>query len=47
MTDLIYLYALIGTEPESDLGAGLAGEPLRLMRGGEVLAVVGEALRPA
>ena len=42
MTGLLYMYALIGTGPEGDLGTGLAGEPLRLVRGGGVLAVVGE-----
>ena len=38
----LYLYALVGSGLEGGLGTGLAGEPLRLVRGGGVLAVVGE-----
>ena len=38
----LYLYALVGSGLEGDLGTGLAGEPLRLVRGGGVGAVVGE-----
>lgn len=38
----LYLYAVIENAPES-LGNGVAGEPLRLVRCGEVLVVAGEA----
>jgi Gas vesicle synthesis protein GvpL/GvpF len=38
----LYMYALIGAGPEGDLGTGLAGEPLRLVRRDGVGAVVGE-----
>ncbi|HVG06126.1 MAG TPA: GvpL/GvpF family gas vesicle protein [Thermoanaerobaculia bacterium] len=39
----LYLYAVIDEEPAVPLGAGLAGEPLRLVRCGELLVVAGEA----
>ena len=39
----LYLYAVIDEEPALPLGAGLAGEPLRLVRCGELLVVAGEA----
>ncbi len=39
----LYLYAVIDEEPALPLGAGLAGEPLRLVRCGELLLVAGEA----
>ncbi len=39
----LYLYAVIDEEPAEPLGAGLAGEPLRLIRCGELLVVAGEA----
>ncbi|HEX5719061.1 MAG TPA: GvpL/GvpF family gas vesicle protein [Thermoanaerobaculia bacterium] len=39
----LYLYAVIDEEPAEPLGAGLAGEPLRLVRCGELLIVAGEA----
>lgn len=39
----LYLYAVIDEEPSLPLGAGLAGEPLRLVRCGELLVVAGEA----
>jgi len=38
----LYLYAVIEEEPAVPLGAGLAGEPLRLVRCGELLVVAGE-----
>lgn len=38
----LYLYALVGEEPAHPLGHGLAGEPLRLVRSGDILAVAGE-----
>lgn len=38
----LYLYAVLSEEPSS-LGNGVAGEPLRLVRCGEVLVVAGEA----
>jgi len=38
----LYLYAVLGAVPSADAGAGLAGEPLRLLRCGEVLAAAGE-----
>ena len=34
----LYLYAVIDEEPAEPLGAGLAGEPLRLVRCGELTA---------
>lgn len=40
-TDL-YLYALTGASPGIDLGAGLAGEPLRQVGEGTLTAIVGE-----
>lgn len=44
----LYLYALVDEEPAHPLGHGLAGEPLRLVRSGEILAVAGEReARPA
>lgn len=44
----LYLYALVDKEPGQPLGQGLAGEPLRVVRSGEILAVAGErASRPA
>lgn len=42
---MIYLYALLDETPEAPLGEGLAGEPLRLVRHGGLLAAVGD--RPA
>jgi hypothetical protein len=39
----LYLYAVIDEEPALPLGAGLAEEPLRLVRCGELLVVAGEA----
>lgn|GEM_PF-669615 len=39
--DLYYLYAIVGREPMGDLGAGLAGEPLRRIGGGPVCAIAG------
>ena len=38
----LYLYAVLGQAPSADAGAGLAGEPLRLLWCGEVLAAAGE-----
>ena len=38
----VYLYALLGERPPAPLGEGLAGEPLRLVAAGDVLAVVGD-----
>jgi len=38
----LYLYALLGGPPSGPLGAGLAGEPLRLVRCGDLLAVAGD-----
>ena len=38
----LYLYAVIDEEPGA-LGSGLAGEPLRLIRCGDLLVVAGEA----
>jgi hypothetical protein len=44
----LYLYALVDEEPGLPLGHGLAGESLRLVRSGDLLAVAGErASRPA
>ncbi|HSK78660.1 MAG TPA: GvpL/GvpF family gas vesicle protein [Thermoanaerobaculia bacterium] len=44
----LYLYALVDEEPGPPLGQGLAGEPLRVVRSGGLLAVAGErAARPA
>ncbi|HKV08780.1 MAG TPA: GvpL/GvpF family gas vesicle protein [Thermoanaerobaculia bacterium] len=44
----LYLYALVDEEPGQPLGQGLAGEPLRVVRSGEILAVAGERpSRPA
>ncbi|MEA2562047.1 MAG: hypothetical protein QOH06_3551 [Acidobacteriota bacterium] len=39
----LYLYAVIDEEPALPLGDGLAGEPLRLIRCGDLLIVAGEA----
>lgn len=38
----LYLYALVDAEPAHPLDHGLAGELLRLVRSGEILAVAGE-----
>ena len=38
----LYLYALLDAAPAAPLGEGLAGEPLRLVRCGGILAAVGE-----
>lgn len=38
----LYLYAVIDEQPALPLGAGLAREPLRLVRCGDLLVVVGE-----
>lgn len=38
----LYVYALLGGPPTGPLGAGLTGEPLRLVRCGDLLAVAGE-----
>jgi hypothetical protein len=38
----LYLYALLGGPPPGPLGAGLAGEPLRLVRCGDLLAIAGD-----
>lgn len=44
----LYLYALVDEEPVHSLGHGLAGETLRLVRSGAILAVAGEReARPA
>lgn len=44
----LYLYALVDEEPGGPLGQGLAGEPLRVVRSGGILAVAGEReARPA
>lgn len=44
----LYLYAVVGEEPGQPLGQGLAGEPLRVVRSGDLLAVAGEReARPA
>lgn len=44
----LYLYALVDEEPAHPLGHGLAGDPLRLVRSGNILAVAGEReSRPA
>lgn len=42
----LYLYALLSDRPRRPLGHGLAGEPLRVVRVGSVLAVVGTAGGP-
>ncbi|HZF12552.1 MAG TPA: GvpL/GvpF family gas vesicle protein [Thermoanaerobaculia bacterium] len=43
----LYLYALVGVPPAGDLGTGVAGEPLAVVRCGGLLAVAGEvAVRP-
>jgi hypothetical protein len=38
----MYLYALVSQCPGERIGRGLAGEPLKLMRCGRIVAVVGE-----
>jgi hypothetical protein len=48
----LYLYAVLGAAPAGPLGAGLADEPLRLVRCGPIVATAGEmtvspALTPA
>jgi hypothetical protein len=48
----LYLYAVLGAAPARPLGAGMAGEPLRLLRCATVVAAAGEmaaapALTPA
>jgi Gas vesicle synthesis protein GvpL/GvpF len=43
---VIYLYALLDETPGAPLGDGLAGEPLRLVRHGDLLAAVGEQPLP-
>jgi hypothetical protein len=42
----LYLYALLDEPPPAALGEGLAGEPLRLVRHGGLLAAVGERPSP-
>lgn len=42
MSSCLYVYALVDEEPAASLGAGIAGEPLRLVRRGGIAAVVGE-----
>jgi hypothetical protein len=42
----VYLYALIGRAAVADLGHGMAGEPLRAVDCGDVVAVVGDMLEP-
>jgi hypothetical protein len=43
---MIYLYALLDETPAAPLGEGLAGEPLRLVRHGGLLAAVGDRPSP-
>ncbi|RPH54885.1 hypothetical protein EHM82_06215 [bacterium] len=43
---MIYLYALLDETPAAPLGEGLAGEPLRLLRHGGLLAAVGDRPSP-
>jgi hypothetical protein len=44
---ILYIYALVDEEPAAPLGEGIAGEPLRLIRHGRILAVAGDlAERP-
>jgi hypothetical protein len=38
---VLYLYALLAEAPHAELGTGLAGEPLRLVPCGDLLAVTG------
>ena len=38
----LYLYAILGRAPAASIGVGFAGEPLSLVAGGDVVAVVGE-----
>jgi hypothetical protein len=40
VTPLLYLYALVDEEPAGPLGEGIAGEPLRLVRGISCIAAV-------
>jgi Gas vesicle synthesis protein GvpL/GvpF len=42
VTAILYLYALVDGEPAGPLGEGIAGEPLRVVRHGGIMAVVGE-----
>jgi Gas vesicle synthesis protein GvpL/GvpF len=42
----LYLYTLLDEPPSGPLGEGLAGEPLRLVRHGGLLAAVGERPSP-
>jgi hypothetical protein len=42
VTAILYLYALVDEEPAAPLGEGITGEPLRLVRRGRIMAVVGE-----
>lgn len=42
MSSFLYLYALVDEEPAGSLGAGIAGEPLHLVRRGGIAAVAGE-----
>ena len=41
MTAIVYLYALVDEEPAGDLGEGIAGEPLHLIRANGIAAVAG------
>jgi hypothetical protein len=42
----LYLYAIVGKAPAAPLGGGLRDEPLSLLTGGDVVAVVGEMDEP-
>jgi hypothetical protein len=42
----LYLYAIVEEAPTAPLGGGLRDEPLALLRGGHVVAVVGEMDEP-
>jgi len=42
----LYLYAIVGQTPTAPLGLGLRDEPLSLLSGGDVVAVVGEMDEP-
>ncbi len=46
MSSVLYLYAMVDGEPSGLLGEGIAGEPLRLVRFGELWAVLGALAAP-
>ncbi|HEX6898735.1 MAG TPA: GvpL/GvpF family gas vesicle protein [Thermoanaerobaculia bacterium] len=46
MSPVLYLYAMVDGEPSGPLGEGIAGEPLCLVRFGDLWAVLGNPAAP-